>query len=307
MSEPILTIFTAPKPFTNPHITVIQHNALLSWIKLGKTVQVLLIGEEDEMASIAKEFGIRQLTNVRRNQLGTPLISSMFEMAYQASASPYLAIVNTDILLSPDILEAIENVKARFEKFLIVGQRWSLNITEQLTYKENFYEDIRTRTLREGRLHSAKGSDYFIFPRSCFKEIPDFAIGRAGWDNWMIFKSRWEGWPLVNASQDVMVVHQKHDYSHLPNGQPHYRLPETSENVRLAGGRFAIFTLQDTNYFLKSGSIYRSRITWKKIKREIEIFPLTVLHSRWLGNGFYYLFHPAKLYQKLREWLRSRG
>ena len=30
-----LTIFTAPKPFTDPHINLIQRNALRSWLALG--------------------------------------------------------------------------------------------------------------------------------------------------------------------------------------------------------------------------------------------------------------------------------
>ena len=40
-----LTIFTAPKPFTNPHINIIQRNAIQSWMRL-KDVEVLLIGDE---------------------------------------------------------------------------------------------------------------------------------------------------------------------------------------------------------------------------------------------------------------------
>ena len=30
--------------------------------------------------------------------------------------------------------------------------------------------------------------------------------------------------PVIDASATIPVIHQDHDYSHLPNGQPHYRL-----------------------------------------------------------------------------------
>ena len=40
---PFLTIFTAPKPFTNPHIDTIQRNAIRSWVELGEAVQVVLV------------------------------------------------------------------------------------------------------------------------------------------------------------------------------------------------------------------------------------------------------------------------
>jgi len=38
-----LAIFTAPKPFTNPHIRIIQRNAIRSWQALGDEVEVWLV------------------------------------------------------------------------------------------------------------------------------------------------------------------------------------------------------------------------------------------------------------------------
>jgi len=53
-----ITLFSAPKPFTNPQIATIQRNAICSWLELGKEVQVILVGEEDGLANIASEYGI---------------------------------------------------------------------------------------------------------------------------------------------------------------------------------------------------------------------------------------------------------
>jgi hypothetical protein len=89
-----LTLFTAPKPFTNPHIAMIQRNAILSWKQLGATgtgssttgnpdpnratagypsgrVEVVLIGEEEGLAAAAAELGVTHLPHVRCNSLGT--------------------------------------------------------------------------------------------------------------------------------------------------------------------------------------------------------------------------------------------
>ena len=30
--------------------------------------------------------------------------------------------------------------------------------------------------------------------------MPDFAIGRAGWDNWMIYHARQQGWPVIDGT-----------------------------------------------------------------------------------------------------------
>ena len=98
---PNLTLFTAPKSFTNPHIAMIQRNAIRSWQQLGSEVEVLLLGDEEGMAEEAQKLGVSQIKEVKRNSSGTPLISSLFETARRRNSSPLLAYVNTDILLFP--------------------------------------------------------------------------------------------------------------------------------------------------------------------------------------------------------------
>lgn len=298
---PDLTIFTAPKPFTNPHIALIQRNAIRSWVNLGPQVEVILIGEEDGLAEAAAELGVRHLPEVVRTKSGTPLVSSMFALARQNSSSPLLACVNADILLMPDFVQAARNLAGQARQFLMVGQRWDLEVREPLDFSPGWPERLRQEAQRRGKLHRASGSDYFIFPRDCFADMPAFAIGRAGWDNWMIYAGRRSGWPVVDGTQSIMIVHQNHDYSHLPGGQPHYRHPETFENVRLAGGKRAIFELQDVNRRLVDGRLQRLPFEWAKFWREVEIFPLVTLRSYALGQAAYALFHPVKAYRELRQ------
>jgi hypothetical protein len=305
-----LTVFTAPKAFINPHIAIIQRNAIQSWMHLSDQVQVLLLGEEEGLADLARELGIAHLPEVERNPQGTPLLSSMFELARQHSESPYLACVNADVILLPETLDVIDKGSSQIKEFLIVGQRWDLAVKVPLEFKAGWEEQLR-RDLRErGRLHPPSGSDYFIFPRQCFQEMPRFAIGRAGWDNWMFFHARQKGWPVIDATPILPVIHQDHDYSHLPGGQPHYRLPETSENIRLAGGRRAIFTLLDADYTFTDGKSKKIPVKGKKLLREMEIFSLVKLHSLLLGELAFTIFHPVKAW---KEWrgriqykLRSR-
>jgi len=126
------------------------------------------------------------------------------------------------------------------------------------------------------------GSDYFVFRKELFQDIPAFALGRAGWDNWMIYAGRRAGFPVVDASEVVTVIHQDHDYQHLPNGQPHYRLPESEENIRLAGGREMIFALRDADFALVDGCLERRG-------------PLTVGLLRWIEASLFVLFGTGKL------------
>lgn len=296
-----LTIFSAPKPFTNPQISLIQRNAIRSWLSLGPQVEVLLLGEEAGLADTAAELGVRHIPEVARTSGGTPLVSSMFDLARRNSSSPLLACVNADILLRPDFVQGALDVARQAERFLIVGQRYDLEVQEALDFAPGWPERLLERVRAEGKLHRASGSDYFIFPRDCFVDMPAFAIGRAGWDNWMIYAGRRNGWPVVDATAAIQIIHQNHDYSHLPGGQPHYRHAETFENIRLAGGRRAIFELQDANRRLVAGRLRGPAWSWKKFWREVEIFPLVTLKSYRLGQLFFGIFHPQKAYREFRS------
>lgn len=296
-----LTLFTAPKPFTNPHIALIQRNAIRSWLQLGSEVEVLLLGDEEGMAEEAEKLGVRQIKDIQRNTSGTPLISSLFATARAQNDSPLLAYVNADILLFPGFLLSAQKTLAQTSHFLMVGQRWDLEVTREMDFSADWQEKLKQECAEKGKLHKPMGSDYFVYPRACFQTIPDFAIGRAGWDNWMIYQSRLQGWKTIDASAEIQIVHQNHDYSHLPGGQAHYHLPETDENIRLAGGRRTIFTLLDANYAFRNGQIMRAKWSLKHMLRGIETFPILTLKSAFLAEFMHLLFHPRKVWAAIRS------
>ena len=186
----LLTIFIAPKPFHDPHISLIQRNAVLSWKALGDEVDVVLVGDEEGIQEAALEMGVKHIAEVKRNAQGTPLLSSIFSLTRENSESPLLAYVNADILLFEDFLEQSRLVYQKFPRFLLLGQRWDLEIKENLDFSSGWQAEVKDLLDQKGKLHPPSGSDYFIFPRECFADLPDFAIGRAGWDNWMIYKAR---------------------------------------------------------------------------------------------------------------------
>jgi hypothetical protein len=291
----LLTIFSAPKPFTDPHIATIQRNAIGSWMRLPET-EVFLVGDESGLTDAASEFGVKHLPDSARNPAGTPLVSSIFKLARLASTSPLLVYANADILLMPDLIEAARQVMSSAKEFLIVGQRWDLDVTQPLDFSGDWVTRFRDETRAHGELHRPMGSDFFVFPRDCFVDMPEFAIGRAGWDNWMIYKARKEGWPTVDATASIMIIHQNHDYSHLPGGQPHYKLPETHENIRLAGGReMTRFTLLDTDWQLVNGRLRRPLWSWARFIRWLETFPLLLLNNYWLAEHIAYIIRLGRI------------
>jgi len=282
----LLTIFSAPKPFTDPHIATIQRNAIQSWLHLGPHVEVLLVGEEAGLADVAAEYEVPLLSQVQRNDSGTPLVSSIFDLARQASTNPFLVYVNADILLLPDLIQATRQVCAALKPgsaspescslseggppFLLIGQRWDLDLQLMWDFSPGWDERLLTETRVRGQLHRPAGSDYFVFPRSAFTHIPDFAIGRAGWDNWMIYHARQQGWPVIDGTPSVMIIHQNHDYSHLPGGKPHYDLEESQQNMSLAGGNAHMYMVLDSTCRLANGRLLPPTITVPRFVRSVE-------------------------------------
>jgi hypothetical protein len=274
---PLITLFSAPKPFTDPHIAMIQRNAIKSWALLPD-VEIILLGTETGLAEVAREMDVEHIPNVVCNDSGTPLISSMFQLARENSNSDLLCIINADMILMSDFIEAaLESrsmfLEKRLENFVLLSQRWDLDVTQPIEFTKDWQKHLRDRVKRDGQLHKPAGSDFFLFPPSSFLEIPDFAIGRAGWDNWMIYKARKEKWPVIDCTPSLMIIHQNHDYSHLPGARPHHDHPDTNENIRLAGGQAAIrYTILDSTHRLVDGRIARPKMSYSRFMRRVELF-----------------------------------
>jgi hypothetical protein len=251
---------------------MIQHNAIKSWVLLPD-VEVILLGSEAGLAEAAHELGVEHIPDVALNTNGTPLISSMFQLARENSDSDLLCIINADMILMPDFTEAARRSRLQRERFVLLSQRWDLDVTQPLEFTEGWQNRLSSTVHRQGRLHRPAGSDFFLFPLSCYTDIPSFTIGRAGWDNWMIYQARREKWTVIDCTPSVMIIHQNHDYSHLPGGKPHYEHPDTNENIRLAGGEANIrYTILDSTHQLApGGKLVRPKLSYLRFMRSVEL------------------------------------
>ena len=252
---------------------MIQRNAVKSWTLLPD-VEVILLGNEAGLAEAAQELGVEHIPEVELNANGTPLISSMFQLARENSHSDLLCIINADMILMPDFLEAARSSLLQRDSFVLLSQRWDLDVTQPIEFTEGWQNRLSSTVHRRGSLHRPAGSDFFLFPRSCYINLPDFTIGRAGWDNWMIYKARREKWTVIDCTPSVMIIHQNHDYSHLPGGKPHYEHPDTNENIRLAGGEANIrYTILDaTHQLAPGGKLVRPKLSYLRFMRGVELF-----------------------------------
>jgi hypothetical protein len=255
----VLTIFAVPKPFQG-HIETIQLNAIRSWQRLGRDCQVILCGDEPGVAEVAAACGVDHISEIETNRFGTPLLSSVFRRAQDAARHEVVCYANADLILFPDLLEAIARVSAAKRRFMLVGRSWDLDVDEDLAPLDGARElDLRRRVAADGIAREHDWIDFFVFRRHGIGPLPPFAVGRPAWDNWMIWRARKLRLALVDVSRAALVIHQTHDYAHV-QGARGYRWagPEGDANKALVGVGQSL-SLRDATHRLDPDRLAASR------------------------------------------------
>lgn len=249
-----IAIFTIPKPFKG-HIGIIQRNAIKSWTMLKPRPEIILFGDEEGIAEIAKELDLIHFPDIEKNEFGTPLVNSIFEKAQEIAKNNILVYINADIILMDDFMITLNRLPDNIISFLIIGRRWDLAVWEEINFSNpQWSEHLKNDATKKGLLHQSTGIDYFIFNKGLYKSIPPFAIGRPAWDNWLIWYSAVQGASIIDATKSITAIHQDHSYLHVDGGiKGMYSGTESKNNRTLAKGH--IGTIEDAKYVLDKEGI----------------------------------------------------
>lgn len=265
----MVTLFTTPKPFVG-HIGLIQRNAIKSWAQLQPQPEIILFGKDSGTAELAQELKLVHIPEVATNEFGTPLLDDLIHRAGAAARFPILAYVNADIILLSDFLRAVDLVWRPFPKFLLVSKRINLDVPEPLEFTAGWEQALRLRAKNTGLEGHYSSIDAFVFPKGIYPSVPDFAIGRLWFDHWLIKAVRLQGLPVVDASLVSPLLHQQHDYNHVPGGADQvWRGQEAERNFQLYGGIKHAYTLLDVTHELTSTGSVR-RVRFRKARHGIE-------------------------------------
>lgn len=244
----MLSIFTIPKAFVG--LTgQIQRNAIKSWLHLKPQCEIILLGNDEGVEETAHALRISHILSIERNEFGTPLLSSAFHVVQQVAKNDIIMYVNSDIIFFQQLIEEIRTI--HLSRFLLCGRRWDLDIQHEIDFsRATWVDELFQKLSTEGKLHGTSGIDYFVFRRGSLNMLP-FAVGRPGWDNWLIYQMRRKKIPVIDASEAIKAIHQNHDFSHSKFGEKN-RVggPEYEKNIRIAGGLTNMMTLRDADWFL---------------------------------------------------------
>lgn len=265
----MLTLFTIPKPFAGA-VSGIQETAIESWRRLDDDIQIVLLGDEGGVADAAVTHGVEHVPSISRGASGTPLVDGAFAAVDAVARFELRCFTNADIVFDQSLLAAARAVASAAPRFLIVGQ--TRDVEPALAQADP--EARRRLALERGRLRGAAALDWFVFTRGLFDPIPPFHVGRAGYDNWLVWRARQRA-VVVDATAAVLSIHQSHDYGHVQGGKNvAYYGPEAVRNLELAGGKHAIFTLHDASHKMASdlsvrrnpGAVLRAGERVRKLK-----------------------------------------
>lgn len=269
----MLTIFSLPKPFRG-HIADIQHNAIASWKALGAACQIVLMGDDEGVAEAAAEHGVAHVEAIARSPEGTPLLSDAFAQAQRRAEHPRVCYVNADIILLPELLRAVEQV--RLDRYLLVGRRTDVDVEGRRDAEAGWLDAVRAHAGATGKLHSVSGIDFFVFPRGQLRDMPPFPVGRPLWDNWMIFSHRARLVPVVDLTEAVPTLHQNHGYGHVAGGlEAVWNGPEAQRNWAMLGPDFYPFTIADATRVLRAGRL-RPNVSRERLIRHAKVWPALV-------------------------------
>jgi len=272
----MLTIFSIPKSFKNSHINTIQRNAIQSWLKLRPKCEVILFGNEDGTAKVATELGLWHVPEIEINEFGTPLLNWAFNFTQKIAKNNALVYVNADIILMPDLIKSVQQInKLNNPLFLMGGRRWDLDINKEINFnKVDWEREVRYMIREKGVLHGFSGIDYFVFPKNLPHNLPDFAVGRVGWDNWLIYHIRSLRIPVIDATEAITIVHQSHGFFHSKFGDEKRKRiegPELVKNIKLAGGFANMGTLREADWILTSQGFKKPPLS-RRIFAKLSLF-----------------------------------
>jgi hypothetical protein len=190
-------------------------NTIINWAKLSSEVNLILFDLNPELLVFAEAYGWKTQRPPVTSR-GLPVVKHMFIRALEMYNTPYYGYANGDILFTNDLMISLQGISNYtfhgIKGLLIVGKRINYNVslhsTQPLSHPYTFE---RVKQIAENStLFQASAQDYFIVTKNAFawKEIPDFVVGRVGYDNWLLTRAVLDDVIVIDATGTVTALHQ---------------------------------------------------------------------------------------------------
>ena len=210
--ESFLTLFTT-WVYDEEKLSL-NNRTLQNWRSLHG-INVIVFSNCSKVKLISEQAGWTVLP-VIREAAACPVLPDMFLTAQQKFRSTYYGYANGDLLFSDGLVKTLEKIYCEFEndkQILIVGRRTNVNSSLLNDIDSRLGEAVEKYAIRYGERFQPDALDYFItntqFPWQNFLPL---AVGRRGYDNWVLAYARLNNFTVIDASDSVTCLHQTLDW-----------------------------------------------------------------------------------------------
>lgn len=287
------TIFATARPFLGEY-RLIQRNAIRSWTLLEPRPEILIFGNDEGVAEVAAEFGVRHIPDIKLDERGVPLPAAMIEAAERLSTTRLFCFTGADCILFPDFMQAIRAAETVQRPFLMLGRWWNHRISSLLEFEPGWEARLLDELRRYSHRTTWGGSAYLVYPRGFLAdfEISSLASNNA-LDNWVVYYARARRAMVLDGSAVATVVHQ--DHPRRGTGEARAAL---IANAKADARHRQLFNIGDSTHVVtRSGSIRRP---WAPYYLWRHLYNLPVFHP-WLMplrrpvEGFMTLTRPLRI------------
>ncbi len=238
------------------------------------------------------------VSDIETSASGAPSFNAMATWAQQHSHFDLFVYANCDILLNATMLKAMRTARARFDQFLLVGERMDLAPETRLDVRQADWLSQLAALYEQDKLspHGPTGADYFGFVRGMWTDLPPVFMGRGMCDQALLHYCFRKRIPVIDGTLAVVNIHQHHDYQHVDGGkQQVFYGAEREMMARAHGLRHSLPTIADADWrFLENGNIMPDR--WRR--RRLRRWEMHVRYS--------FGFEPLALILRSLQYLRGK-
>lgn len=263
----MLSLLTCAKPFVGLNGQN-QARALRNWRSLDPSIEVTLYGLAEGAEEISRELGLNHVPGIATSTSGIPRFDAIAEHASKHAHHDVQIYQNCDILLSRKLLSVVKQLA--LPRYLLVGQRIDLaaETGSTLRWQEPLasINELAAKGLAE--LHKPTGMDYFVFPRGLWHGLKPLIIGRGAYDSSLVAFCLRNRIPVIDATFDLPVLHQYHDYRHLKSGLEEVQKGlDTQENRKAYGLYHSCPNTADADFVLRHGALLPNQCRGDPLRR----------------------------------------
>ena len=237
--DSMITFITAFKSFDTFYLPI-QRSALFSY--KANNIPVIAADTEKDAGEYCRSFpNVSLLKNIRTAQdIGfknrSPILKDLLIEALKLIQTPLVGLINSDILVPMNFKNSLQKmISQTSQQSFIAFTRYDLTLEEEIKTVKSLEKLF---ILKSTIYDEATSSDLFISSYENFKiiarEIPEFILGRYGWDNWLHLYAR-GNFNCFNGTKALKTLHCRHDHSHILNqeGRPGRSATSSAYNISL--------------------------------------------------------------------------